>query len=297
MKVAQLKASGRTAFESELKKIAKEHLGIDRAEMASAKNAQTTKGRRTCHVSMSSIGLSAPKCSLIMQTFVSTVSAKLLGATSLPHLVRSYAPRRGQTAPPPHGHRWLVTEAILAATAEPPHFPPLSIRERGTTYEYQDASLSGFSNPTSIAVEEARALFHEKSLKSLVSLGAGLPDLVKPGRTLRIDSAKQLMAKLHAVAKHTERVHNDVFKMVQRLVLAYLTACQVLNLLSTKLSTMNVYFRFNISQGLGELGITDIFRRQEVHDTVDNHFMSAQRKSEQARCTQALSEVREAYLV
>lgn len=152
-----------------------------------------------------------------LETFVPIISAQI---ASQAYLVRSYARPRGETAPPPNDHNWLVTEAILAATAKPPHFAPLSIRKLGAAYEYQGVSCSGFSNPAGIAVEEARRVFVKKAFNSLVSLGAGLSDLIKRGRDSQTNCSKQLMARLLAIGKQTEKVANDVSKALRRSVFA-----------------------------------------------------------------------------
>lgn len=62
--------------------------------------------------------------------------------------------------------------------------------------------------------------------------------------------------------------------------------------LTSFFSVPDTYFRCNISRGLGELGITDLFQRPGVESVVDDWFMGAEGKEMKGRCVSSITEVR-----
>jgi hypothetical protein len=126
-----------------------------------------------------------------------------------PYLIRNYAVPLGEVVPTPRLYQWSITDAALAATANPDLFPPHSITNEGSTYYYQDTSLSGYSNPSVLAHEEAMRLFPDKKLNVLLSIGPGQPALI------RKDDESQIYAvldHLKEVAGDAEKAHEDLLK-------------------------------------------------------------------------------------
>jgi hypothetical protein len=94
---------------------------------------------------------------------------------------------------------------MRATTAAPMYFTPLEIKDNtGYKYTFQDAGVSGFSNPSALALDEAEKLFQDDEVV-LVSLGTGLSTLLaddgpKRGGSVAIseDDAKGFAQKIFA---------------------------------------------------------------------------------------------------
>ena len=131
-------------------------------------------------------------------------------AATPPYLIRNYRPTCSQQIhPTPHSHRWLLREAIIASTATPHFYAPLSIESSGNTYKFQDAGLSGWSNPAGIAWDEAKFVFANRRINILLSMGNGLPNIVGPDVQLG-NSVQGLVRKLENIANDTEKVHESL---------------------------------------------------------------------------------------
>jgi hypothetical protein len=136
------------------------------------------------------------------------------GAPGPPYLIRSYAVPPGEVAPAPRSHQWSITDAALATTANPDLFPPHSITNDGLSYEYQDVSLSGYSNPSVLAHEEAARLFSDKQLNVLLSIGPGQRALIRKDDESR---TYVVMDYLKEVAGDAEKAHDDLIKLLNDL--------------------------------------------------------------------------------
>ena len=130
-----------------------------------------------------------------------------------PYLLRNYSrQRKGKVQPTPLGPKWLVRDAILASTATL-HFSPCSVPHRNSIYKYEDASSAGWSNPAKLAWDEADAVFPGKRMNVLLSMGIGLPNLIKPENASRGENwLNERIQQLEQVAHDTERDHRDLMK-------------------------------------------------------------------------------------
>lgn len=130
------------------------------------------------------------------------------GATAIvsPYLLRTYNTPRGEISAAPEGHAWTLLEAALATIASPPCFDAFPIGG----FSFQDAGPAGFTNPSQLALEEARKLFSGRRLRHFVSLGAGLPSPLELRNLSQMDHRDLHLEQLVKVAQDTERVHYSI---------------------------------------------------------------------------------------
>jgi hypothetical protein len=212
--IVHLEDANRDKFRKELERIVSEKVGKADAPMDPA--AEDKDGY--CYVRGLALSLKlVANCLADPQTFVTTSSANSGSAGVLPYLVRNYPAPKGQVATSPHNYSWKIVEAALATMATPSHFAPFSIHFQGLDYAFQDAGPSGFTNPSRLAHDEALCLFPKMYLNTLVSLGAGLPKLLRLQDRSPADPRERYIAQLVRVAHDTERVHNDLASELRRL--------------------------------------------------------------------------------
>jgi hypothetical protein len=136
------------------------------------------------------------------------------GGHGPPYLIRSYTVPPGEVLPTPRLYPWTVIDAALATTANPVLFPPHSITHQDSTYFYQDASLSGYSNPSVLAHKEATRLFPDKKLNVFLSVGPGQRALIRKDDESRIYAVLDHMKE---VATDAEKPHEDLFETLNDL--------------------------------------------------------------------------------
>jgi hypothetical protein len=140
--------------------------------------------------------------------------APLAGGHGQPYLIRGYTVPPGEVIPTPPSHQWTITDTALATTANPALFPPYSITSQGSTYHYQDVSLSGYSNPSVLAYKEATRLFPSKKLNVFLSIGPGQRALIRKDDESRIYT---VLDRLKGVASDAEKPHEDLFEAFNNL--------------------------------------------------------------------------------
>lgn len=148
------------------------------------------------------------------KTFVGVVSAS--NPTAQPYLIRSYEPPRGETSSAPHGYAWKIVEAALATTSSQPSFKPLEIVHQGSIYQFQDPSQSGFSNPTELAVQEQQRLSGGACRAVILSLGAGLLNIIDSNRLLVVREEERWLDQLRKVAIDTQAIHRSASNALEK---------------------------------------------------------------------------------
>jgi hypothetical protein len=136
------------------------------------------------------------------------------GATAIvsPYLVRTYNTPIGEISAAPAGHAWTILEAALATISSPLYFDAFPIGD----FRFQDAGPAGFTNPSQLTFEEARALFPGHRLRHFVSLGAGLPSPLELRNLSQMDRRDLYLEHLEKVANDTERVHYSISGELQK---------------------------------------------------------------------------------
>ncbi|KAG8722151.1 hypothetical protein FRC09_006729 [Ceratobasidium sp. 395] len=138
-----------------------------------------------------------------------------------------------------------IIQAVRATTAHPGLFKPANIEDRGITLSFIDAGL-GCNNPAARMLDEAKLVFQNQHVGCVISVGTGqtqppsLPAYKRISRVLSDDSAQAL-----------QRIATDCEQTAQQLQVRFR-------------DTPNTYFRFNIEQGLQDIGAADLRKLPEV---------------------------------
>lgn len=157
----------------------------------------------------------------------------------IPTCIRSYRVAANQ------GPECTIVEAARATTAVPGMFKPKVIDEHGVKMSYVGGGL-GCNNPTAQLLAEAEWAFPNQPVACVISVGNGqlhsahVPD---PKRYHPLLPSK-LLPVVEAIATDCERTNQE---------------------LSVRfIHTKGVYFRFNIDQGMQDIGQWDAARLAEV---------------------------------
>ncbi|QRW02784.1 nephrocystin-3 protein [Ceratobasidium sp. AG-Ba] len=142
-------------------------------------------------------------------------------AGGVPILIRSYEALENE------GPRCTIKEAARATTATPGLFKPVTIIDQGLQLSYVDAGF-GTNNPTACMLAEAERVFPDRGVSTIISIGSGRLSSVGISQ---YSSARRLGLKL---LTDGERVAQELARRFQ--------------------NTTNLYFRFNVEQGLQRIG-------------------------------------------
>ncbi|EUC66976.1 nephrocystin-3 protein [Rhizoctonia solani AG-3 Rhs1AP] len=160
------------------------------------------------------------------QTFVCAMQAENMTA-GIPTPIRTY------TVPENDGPKCTIVQALRATTAMMGYFKPVIIDHSGAQTTYVDGGV-GTNNPTVHMLDEAGRIFLDQSVSCVISIGAG--HLHPIGIRSRDLGAR--------IAKDTERVAQEMARRFQ--------------------NTTDMYSRFNVEQGLQDIGPTDWEKMPEV---------------------------------
>ncbi|KAJ7105279.1 acyl transferase/acyl hydrolase/lysophospholipase, partial [Mycena epipterygia] len=158
-------------------------------------------------------------CTDACKTFVCAMNQMNMNA-GLPVLFRSY------DTPDEPANDCLIWEAARATSATPGLFKPMTIGFSGIQQQYIDSSI-GNNNPTPLVLEEAKQLYPSHPVVLISSIGYGHPDTIQLPQSL---SATGIAKVFKMMATDCERTHEDTTRKFR--------------------SIPNVYFRFNVQQGL-----------------------------------------------
>jgi len=184
----------------------------------------------------------------VCKTFVVSVRTR---AADVPVLMRTYSTR---TADAFEAKIWEVARATSAA---PTFFEPILIRGR----PYGDAG-TGWNNPTVEAIAEVHKIWPKRPIGCLLSIGTGLEKAKKLGDGSN-ESCSWLLSKL---------VPKKSFKLdVARNCVDCLTSCEknhhdACSKFPERIVVDQNYFRFNVPQGLSEIGLEEW---EKIGDVVD----------------------------
>ncbi|QRW08184.1 kinesin light chain [Ceratobasidium sp. AG-Ba] len=158
---------------------------------------------------------------------------------SVPTIFRSY-----QSDNP--GPNCTIWQALRAATAHPEMFKAMEIEDAsGIRESFVDAAM-GCSNPIEHVLKEAKRLYPNRQLASIISIGGGHPRAIQipnPSPLNRIFPAKLINA-MQAIASDSERMAETMAERFQE--------------------TPNLYFRLNVEQGMQSIWLGDWGRLGEI---------------------------------
>ena len=186
-------------------------------------------------------------------SFVCAMAALNMTA-SIPAVFRTYR------APENQRFNCTIWEAARATTAGPTFFEQIKIGGPGTTEPYVDGGL-GRNNPISVVLEEAELMFPNHEIACIISIGSGKPSTIgipKPGWFQRVIPTDVINAMV-GMATDCERSHQETAKRFA--------------------DTPNVYFRFNVEQGMQKVGLADWAKVEEVTANT-NIYLSQQEENE-----------------
>jgi len=179
-------------------------------------------------------------------SFVCAISA----GVSVPVLLTSYPPTRDS---PDLYHNVKLWEAGRATSAASTFFEPITIGPQDQTFV--DGG-TGANNPIQRLWNEAKDVFCDgsstrmnKNLRTLVSIGTGVPDLKAFG-----DDVASLGKSLISIATETEETA-DMFLQDH-----------------SDLDEEGRYYRFNVPRGLASIGMEDAAEAPHVKDYTDAYL-------------------------
>jgi len=159
---------------------------------------------------------------------------------SSPRIFRTYQVRSNQS------YNCEIWEAARATSAAPTFFKRIRIGEKDLEEEFIDAGL-GCNNPVRQVLEEAENVFGpSRHIACIISIGTGQGDVIG----LRSPDAFQkalptgLVSVLKKIATDCESAAEDIEKRFKR--------------------TTDVYFRFNVEQGMQGVTLAEWEKRGEV---------------------------------
>ncbi|KAF8606254.1 FabD/lysophospholipase-like protein, partial [Ceratobasidium sp. AG-I] len=172
------------------------------------------------------------------KVFVCAMSKHNMNA-GIPCLMRTYV------APEHQMPNCTIWEALRATTAHPELFKSIDIGEPNVRESFVDGGL-GCNNPILQLLLEAKLIFPGRYISSITSIGAGHTRTIqipKPSPFQRVLPVNALIAAKD-IATDCERIAQEVSRRFQNV------SC--------------VYFRFNVDQGLQNVGLGEWERLGEV---------------------------------
>ncbi|KEP46808.1 putative calcium-independent phospholipase A2-gamma, partial [Rhizoctonia solani 123E] len=145
---------------------------------------------------------------------------------SIPAMFRSYQARTNRA---PDCAMW---EALYATMAHPDFFKSIDIAEGSLKYSFVGGEL-GNSNPLAHVLAEVRDLYPDQYVSCIMSVGAGHAHTIRISNT----SHRKTSLAMRAMATGSERVAEEMARRFQ--------------------DTTGVYFRFNVDQGIQDVGTGD----------------------------------------
>ncbi|QRV95311.1 kinesin light chain [Ceratobasidium sp. AG-Ba] len=172
------------------------------------------------------------------KTMVFAMSGMNMNA-GIPVIFRSYYTAVNAS---PNCEIWKV---LRAATAHPEMFKSMEIGENGVLTSYVDAAM-GCGNPIEHVLREARQIYPNRRVSCIVSIGGGHP------RTIQIPEASHIqrifptnvIVAMRDIATDNERIAQSMAVRFQ--------------------GFPNVYFRFNVQQGMQTIHLGDWDRLGEI---------------------------------
>ncbi|KAG9114449.1 hypothetical protein FRC07_007645, partial [Ceratobasidium sp. 392] len=172
------------------------------------------------------------------KVFVCAMSRHNMNA-GIPCIMRTYV------APENQMPNYTICETLRATTAHPELFKSVELGEPPVQESFVDGGL-GCSNPVERLIAEAKLMFPGRHISSIISIGAGHTRTIQIPKPGLFSSTLPLNALIAAkyIATDCERAAQEI-------------ACRFQNV-------PNVYFRFNVDQGLQSVGQSDWERLGEV---------------------------------
>lgn len=166
-----------------------------------------------------------------------------------PSLIRSYQ------APGKLAIDCTIVEAARATTAAPTFFERAVIKVQGIKREYIDGGLSQ-NNPSLVVLKEAGLVFPHRSIACIVSIGTGKLPIISLEKQSVIGNIipLKIARALTKIATDTEDAHQGLkFRFKSR---------------------PNVYFRFNVDEGMQDVTLDEWNKLDDVMSHAEKYMES-----------------------
>ncbi|KIJ26065.1 hypothetical protein M422DRAFT_144712, partial [Sphaerobolus stellatus SS14] len=197
------------------------------------------------------------------KTFVCARAAQDLSA-GIPRLFRTYQSPEATT------YDCMIWEAARATSAAPTFFERISIGGPGYPKQsYIDGGL-GHNNPTKQILEEAHLIFPDQHVACVLSIGTGKASTIsipKPTFFQRIIPT-QLIRTTIAIATDCEGIEQEIAQRFR--------------------NAPDVYYRFNVEQGMQSIGLADFDKMENVIAHTDQYIGREEVKQRLANAVSAL---------
>ncbi|QRV88530.1 patatin-like phospholipase protein [Ceratobasidium sp. AG-Ba] len=193
--------------------------------------------------------LNADRC----KTMVFAMSKHNMNA-AIPAIFRSYRGANNQL------DDCAIWEAVCASMAHPELFRSFDVGQGPLRQSYVGGTL-GCGNPIEHVLVEAKALFPDRYLSSIVSIGAGHT------RTIQINQPRLLNI---VISTNAEIAMKDIAKDCEAAAQRMITRFQ---------QVPNVYFRFSVEQGFQDARLCDWEKLSEVQAHTNAYMGRADIKS------------------
>jgi predicted acylesterase/phospholipase RssA len=183
----------------------------------------------------------------------------------IPSIFRSY---RGVANQMPDCAIW---EALSASMAHPELFKSVEIGDPPMRESFVDGGM-GCNNPIAHALAEAKTLFADQHVASVMSIGAGHTRTIQvptPSLIQRVLPTNVLLV-MKDIATDSERVAQEMASRFQR--------------------TRDLYFRYNVDQGMQSVKLSDWERLSEVTAHTRAYMRQAETSERMDRAVRAIKE-------
>jgi predicted acylesterase/phospholipase RssA len=141
-----------------------------------------------------------------------------------------------------------IWEAARATSAAPYFFKPIVIKNKhGVETRYIDGGLRQ-NNPTDRLLREAEEVFPDRDVACIISLGTGQKRAIQLRKSPRIPKIE-----LYSIFKLLQKITTDCEEKHQEIAYRF------------RYRSPNVYFRFNVEQGMQGLGLEEWTKLDRIH--------------------------------
>ena len=190
----------------------------------------------------------------------------------IPVLFRTYSVPKNQT------FNCTIWEAARATSATPTFFKSIEIGGPGTRQRYIDGGV-GLNNPTAQMLLEAESIFPGRRVACIISIGTGQTEMTsisKPSYWQKVIPTGVIKAMV-AITTDCETVAQDTARRFQ--------------------SIPDVYFRFNVDQGMQDISLADWDRLSKVAVHTQQYLKLEEVEQKMGAAVEAIRKRREVVLV
>jgi hypothetical protein len=169
------------------------------------------------------------------------IVATIIRAAGSPVLMRTY-----NNLPSTEAFEATIWQAARATSAAPTFFKPITIND----VRYADGG-TGYNNPTQLAIDEAYAIWENRPIGCLISIGTGLEDAIQ----LDQDVKGLIKSGVKMILGKTAFKISVATWCVELLTSSEVAHRQVLR--KVDMLKIESHFRFNVPQSMSKIGLNE----------------------------------------